>query len=263
MAALLLVLCYGMKAVVAVEARASGLQPLGLARWLAFAAIWFGMQPREFSPVPSGRVRVRSPSTVRLVLCGLVWSGAGVAVLVTTARCWHSEEHLQLAGLLFVLGFSMCVHFGLIHLLAALLRSCGFATEPQFHAPWRASSLQDFWGRRWNAAFAAMTVLAIYRPLASRIGRGAAIMAGFLASGLLHEVACSLPVRAGFGGPGAHFALHGVGVWIERWFERRGRLLRGVPARVWVWTWVLLPLPLLFHQPFLRGVVLPWLVAAR
>lgn len=28
---------------------------------------------------------------------------------------------------------------------------------------------------------------------------------------------------------------------------------------LWVYAWVLLPVPLLFHEPFLRGVVLPLL----
>ena len=56
----------------------------------------------------------------------------------------------------------------------------------------------DFWSRRWNLAFSEMTALGVYRPLSGNIGRKAATVAAFLASGLLHELAISLPVLAGY-----------------------------------------------------------------
>ena len=54
-----------------------------------------------------------------------------------------------------------------------------------------------------------MTAIAIYQPMVRVAGRGPALVTSFLGSGLLHELAISLPVRAGFGLPFAYFTLHG------------------------------------------------------
>jgi alginate O-acetyltransferase complex protein AlgI len=86
---------------------------------------------------------------------------------------------------------------------------------------------------------------------AGRLARAGA----FLVSGLLHELAISVPVRAGFGLPTVYFALHAVATGIE---PRLG--VRRWPAplgRLWTWAWVLVPLPLLFHRAFRDGMVLP------
>ena len=121
-------------------------------------------------------------------------------------------------------------------------------------APHRSRSLTEFWGRRWNLAFSEMTALAIYRPFRDRLGAATAVLASFAFSGLLHEAAISVPVRAGYGGPFAYFLLHGVLVLaekrlaLERW---------GVWNRAWTAAWLILPLPILFHPPFLRAVAWP------
>jgi alginate O-acetyltransferase complex protein AlgI len=54
-----------------------------------------------------------------------------------------------------------------------------------------------------------MTAMAVHRPLQRRLGRGPALLGSFLVSGLLHEVAISLPVRAGWGLPKLYFLLQG------------------------------------------------------
>jgi D-alanyl-lipoteichoic acid acyltransferase DltB (MBOAT superfamily) len=126
-----------------------------------------------------------------------------------------------------------------------------------FRAPLRSGSLTEFWARRWNLAFSEMTSIAVYRPLSPRTGRGPALLAGFLASGLLHEMAISLPVRAGFGLPLLYFAIHGGLVLVERALGRSGRSLSGWVGRGWAVLWLVGPLPILFHRPFLAGVVWP------
>ena len=101
--------------------------------------------------------------------------------------------------------------------------------------------------RRWNRAFSEFTARVIYRPLSGLTGRGTALVVAFVASGLAHEAAISWPVRAGYGGPSAYFALHAVLVWGER-------------ARGWrpgVLVPIFAPLPLLFHEPFLAGCLWP------
>jgi len=123
----------------------------------------------------------------------------------------------------------------------------------------RARSLNEFWGRRWNLAFSEMTALAVYRPLASRLGKGPATFVAFLFSGLLHELAISLPARAGYGLPTLYFAWHGGLVLIERSLERSNcpvdRL--GWLAHIWTLGWLALPFQIVFHPYFLNAVVWP------
>lgn len=57
--------------------------------------------------------------------------------------------------------------------------------------------------------------------------------------------------------PLLYFALHGGLMLIERALARRGRPLGGRLGRVWTLGWLALPLPILFHPPFLRGIVWP------
>jgi alginate O-acetyltransferase complex protein AlgI len=75
----------------------------------------------------------------------------------------------------------------------------------------------------------------------------------FLFSGLVHEVAISLPVQAGYGLPTLYFAIHGIAVMLEPRLFREG----SVAARLWTVLLVVVPLPMVFHEPLLAGVVWP------
>jgi alginate O-acetyltransferase complex protein AlgI len=158
-------------------------------------------------------------------------------------------------------GLSLILHFGLFNLLAAMWQRVGVNCRTLFRAPLKSRSVSEFWGRRWNLAFSEMTSIAVFRPLSKWWGCGPAVVAGFLFSGMLHELAISLPVRAGFGLPMAYFALHALIVHLEAYLKRRGRPVEGWgwPARIWTAAWLLVPLPLLFHAAFLNELVLPLL----
>jgi Membrane bound O-acyl transferase family len=252
----------GMKAVVSVEAQSAGGKPLEPWRWLAFAVAWPGMRSSLFTtagmpPLPGAGLLMRGG--LRQFLMG--WPLAFTAWLV-----WQEGREMLgpltaciLATVLFLVGLSLMLHFGAFNVLAGLWRLAGVDCRPLFRAPLLARSLTEFWGRRWNLAFAEMTALAIYRPLSARLGRGTAMAGAFLCSGLLHELAISVPVLAGFGLPLSYFALQGVLVLAERRLERtRWAMSRwGWLARVWTLGWLVLPLPALFHPWFLHGVVWP------
>jgi len=262
MLAIIGALLYGMKAVVSVEARADGMAVLSAWRWLGFAALWPGMRPAPFTRAGCGR----QPGAGALVGRGCVKGGIGLTVVGLAWLVWHhgrpslsDEAACILATVLLLTGLSLIVHFGIFNILAGLWRLAGVDARPLFRAPLAARSLGDFWGRRWNLAFSEMTARGIYRPLAGSLGRKGATVAAFLASGLLHELAISLPVLAGFGLPLSYFVLHGVLVLAERRLERAGRAVTGWGgwAHVWVLGWLALPAPILFHPPFLRGVVWP------
>ncbi|KAG8658281.1 hypothetical protein MANES_03G134704v8 [Manihot esculenta] len=72
----------------------------------------------------------------------------------------------------------------------------GFEIEPQFNEPYLATSLQDFWGRRWNLMVTSILRPTVYYPVHQFSKRLfgptwaslPAVIATFWVSGLMHEV---------------------------------------------------------------------------
>ncbi|CAN5819700.1 hypothetical protein BH23PLA1_BH23PLA1_37840 [soil metagenome] len=255
MLAIIAALLFAMKAVVAVEAQATGGRRLGWWRWLGFAALWPGMRPGPFARDARGPL----PGSEELLGMALARLVAGTALVALARLSWAGTGSRILATALLLPGLSLALHFGAFNLVAGAWRLAGIDCRPLFVAPLRSTSLGEFWGRRWNLAFSQMTAIAVYRPLVRRVGRRAALAASFLGSGLLHELAISVPVRAGYGLPLAYFALHGVLVMAEGRLARAGHPIGRAAwvGRVWTLAWLLAPLPILFHRPFLAGAVWP------
>ena len=197
----------------------------------------------------------------------------GVVLLFGVARI---APQPLLAGWIGMIGIILILHFGLFHLLAIGWRTAGIDVKPIMDAPLCSKSVSEFWSRRWNAAFNRLAFDFVFRPLARRRGRRSssdatkrsrrsstlplrggtriATLAAFLFSGLIHELAISLPAGAGYGLPTAYFLLQGIGILTERVLPRiRGRIftlaITAVPA-----FW-------LFHPPFVRNVILPFMKA--
>jgi hypothetical protein len=255
-------LLYGMKSVVTLKARADGMPILSTWRWLGFAAAWPGMRPSIFQSAGRGALR----GAWALVSFGCRLSVLGLAFAISAWAIWRfgrpslPELYAQIvATLALLVGLSLMLHFGVFNILAGVWRLAGVDARPLFRAPLASRSLNEFWSRRWNLAFSEMTALGIYRPMSVVIGRKSAKAAAFLASGLLHELAISVPVLAGFGLPFLYFLLHGALVLLERRLESAGRAVShwGVWSHVWVLGWLAAPMPILFHPWFLRGVVWP------
>lgn len=159
-----------------------------------------------------------------------------------------------------MIGIVLCLHFGLFHLLSLAWRRTGVNAAPIMNAPLRATSLAAFWGRRWNLGFSVPARRFLLKPLAARYGNAIAMLAVFLASGLLHELVISLPARADFGLPTAYFALQGVAMLVER--SAVGRwlgLTMGWRGRTFAMLCVVGPVFWLFHPPFVHRVILPFL----
>jgi alginate O-acetyltransferase complex protein AlgI len=245
-----------LKAVVSVEERIGGGVSLSPVRWLAFAAAWPGMRPSLFAGLGSRSL----PGGLRLMASGAVRLAAGAFLFLAARYAW-AEGHAILATALVLPGLSLLLHFGIFNILAGAWRLLGARCDALFRAPLRSRSLTEFWGRRWNLAFSEMTALGIYRPLEPRVGRPSAMAAAFLVSGLLHEIAISLPVNRGYGLPLSYFALHGLLRLAEQGLERAGHPIyrHAWIGRAWTIFWLVLPLPILFHRPFLAGVVWPLL----
>ena len=229
-------------------ARAQGtvLGPRATAEFLG----WMGMRPALFAKKRS----VDARGAAALAGHGARTFLAG-AVLFVSAR-FVAAAPLELTlkrgvvTIVAMIALSLMLHFGLFDMMAGFYRLRGVPVGKLFRAPLAARSLSEFWSRRWNIGFSEMIALVVHRPVRRTAGEGAALAASFLASGLLHELAISVPVRAGYGLPTAYFLLHGALVAIER---RMGR----PPGQLWTIFWLAAPLPLLFHPPFLRGVIWP------
>ncbi|MCA9213833.1 MAG: membrane bound O-acyl transferase family-domain-containing protein [Planctomycetales bacterium] len=261
MLAIIGILLYTMKIVVATEVCLSGKARLTVLQWIGFAGFWVGMRPALFAKVP----RAPRANTVSYFWRGITNLALGLVLVFAARGAWIASSEWDLSQRLFVStvlllpGVSLMLHFGAFNLLTGCWRILGAECDSVFHAPQKSKSLTEFWGRRWNLAFSEMTTLAVYRPLRGPCGNVFALLMGFVFSGVLHELAISVPVRAGFGWPFLYFVLHGIGILIEsRWFAL-AELIKSRPAigRLWTLSWIVIPLPILFHQPFLCGCVWP------
>ena len=261
MVALIAVLLYAMKSVVVVESRRPG-DPMPLMTWFCFAGLWVGMRPTLFSGVPGprqeGAAALIRQGIVRLVI-GCVFVAVAWMVWTPPQDSLRGSGQTVLATAFLLPGISLIAHFGLFNIVAGIWRQLGAKCRPLFRAPLLSRSLTEFWGQRWNMAFSEMTAIGVFRPLKGRIGPGPATAAAFLFSGLLHELAISVPAKAGFGLPLLYFAMHGVAMFIERHLERAGRPIHRKVwlGRLWTTGWLVIPLPILFHPAFLRGCVWP------
>jgi hypothetical protein len=243
-----------MKILVAVETY-SGENRLTIIQWLAFSLGWFGMRPALFEKLPSPSKEYRA-----LLLKGISRIFVGYCLLylsfVIDQYGWPQQYYVP--QLFLLIGVSLILHFGILNLSAASWRSVGVDVGELFRAPYKSKSLKEFWGKRWNLAFSEMTTLIAYRPLREKVGIEAAVVLSFLLSGLLHEIAISFPVNAGYGLPMIYFIIHAVAMQME---SRLGFVQRIIAHRFWSHVWVMgllvVPMPLLFHKAFMGNVLMP------
>jgi hypothetical protein len=227
-------------------------------RHLAYLLLWPGLDPAAFlNPRASA---VRQPTT-REWLFGAAKMLAGLVVLYGVARL-VPPEYPYLAGWVGMVGTILVLHFGSFHLISCFWRSLGVNARPLMHSPLTSVSLGEFWGRRWNTAFRDLTHRFLFRPLTARLGARGAVFAGFLFSGIVHDAVISVPAGGGYGGPTVFFVLQALGMLAER--SRTGRRIGLGKGRLgWLFTVLLLvlPAPLLFHPPFVEGIVVPFMRA--
>ncbi|KAI3820484.1 hypothetical protein L1987_08032 [Smallanthus sonchifolius] len=121
-------------------------------------------------------------------------------ILAVTVGAYQYKDNLHRNV---ILGFYCChVYLGVELVLAItaffvrLILGSDFEIEPQFNEPYLATSLQDFWGRRWNLMVTRILRPAVYDPireisspvLGKLWSRLPAIFATFVVSGLMHEL---------------------------------------------------------------------------
>ncbi len=144
----------------------------------------------------------------------------GAMLIWIVARTAYPERPL-LAGWLGLVGLILVLHFGTFHLLSLACRSDAVNATPVMRSPLLASSVADFWARRWNTAFHELASRLTLRPLRPAFGVTSATLLVFLASGVIHELVISVPAHGGYGLPTGYFLIQGLGVAGER--TRAGR----------------------------------------
>lgn len=249
MLAICAALLFGFKAVVGTGHLATGAAPMPVTRWLGFTLLWPGMSPAVFAGP-----RREAGDGAALVRRGLLRLTIGSLLVLLARLAWVGTARLEVAAPLLLVGLSLAFHFGLFTLSAGLWRLRGIPCAAPFQAPLAAKSLSDFWAHRWNRPFSELVQRTIYRPVAALAGRAAALFSGFLLSGVLHELAISVPARAGYGRPLAYFAFQGALVLLE---ERLGGGTSPLRGRLWTLLGFTLPLPLLLIPEFLRAAIWP------
>ncbi len=236
-----------------------GMPRAGVPAWrrTAYTCAWPGLDAGTFW---DARKTAPSPGAGEWMFA-IAKTGIGLILLFAVARYVPAARPIT-RGWIGMMGLVMSLHFGFFHLLSCLWRSKGIAARPLMDWPIRATGLSDFWGRRWNTAFRDFTHRFLFRPMSERLGPRRAVIAGFLFSGLIHDLVVSVPAGGGYGGPTLFFLLQGFGLLAER--SPTGRsigLCKGWRGRMFAFAILLLPAGWLFHRPFILHIILPFLHA--
>ncbi|TVU13320.1 hypothetical protein EJB05_40368, partial [Eragrostis curvula] len=173
--------------------------------------------------VAAGATASKAKPSYSLVSCA-----AKVAVIAALLRVYQFNHRLHLYVRLALYGVhAYCFLDLLLPCIAAAGAALGMEMEPQFNRPYLATSLREFWGRRWNLMVSAVLRPAVYDPVGARAGNAAGVVAAFLVSGLMHEVlVCYLTMRPPMGEMAAFFLLHGACCVAEVWCAQRWRRRR-------------------------------------
>jgi hypothetical protein len=228
-------------------------------RSAAYLFAWPGMDADEFLNPGAHTAR---PSATAWFWATLE-TALGATTLWVVARSFPASQPL-LRGWAGMAGLILLLHFGTFQIVALMWQAAGVNAKPIMSAPLRATSLAEFWGKRWNLGFRQLGYELIFRPLHRSLGVELAGLLVFLVSGLIHDLVISVPARGGYGLPTGYFLLQGAGITMEhsRWGKRLG-LAHG--ARGWLFMAVFVAAPVfwLFHPWFVMRVILPFMQAIR
>jgi alginate O-acetyltransferase complex protein AlgI len=215
--------------------------------------LYIGIQPRPFLPSyvppptlprPSGRSFLINAATGATFL----W---GVPLLLP------DETSLLVRAWFGLIGVAFLRLFAGFDLLALIYRGLGFPVEKPFVNPAAATSLRDFWGRRWNRFMSGLQRDLLFLPLARCVGVMAATLAVFLYSGVLHEFV-SVLAGSGYGGPTAYFLIQGAAFLFEgTGFGQRILFRAPLIGRLWTALVVIGPIALVAPPALLLDVIVP------
>jgi len=123
----------------------------------------------------------------------------------------------------------------------AVLRQDPAQWPPFFQSPWLATSLRDFWSRRWHQLYRRPFVVLGSWPLSFVFGRPGYILGAFLASGIFHHVVVlTLNGNVEMWCMLLSFGMMAAGIVLEDVFTAlTGRTVGGWNGRLWMMAWML------------------------
>jgi hypothetical protein len=226
-------------------------------RHAGYLLAWPGLDARAFlDPKRSASVL---PPSAREWISSVVKILAGAFIFWIVTR-WIPAAWPLLFGWTGMIGLILMLHFGLFHVLSCAWRSIGVDARPLMDRPLASVSVSEFWGKRWNTAFRDLTHRFLFRPFSSLLGPRWAIVAGFIFSGIVHDLVISVPSRGGYGWPTLFFAIQAIAMFVER--SDVGRAIGlGRGPRGWLFTMLALVVPAygLFHPPFVLNIIVPFM----
>ncbi|XVF26166.1 hypothetical protein REPUB_Repub13aG0275900 [Reevesia pubescens] len=121
-----------------------------------------------------------------------------IVLFALLLRVYDYSEYIHPTIILFLYYYHMyfCLEI-ILAMVAAVVRTLlGLELEQQFNEPYLSTSLQDFWGRRWNIMVTSILRVTVYEPVlnmgASFVGRKwaqiLAVFGTFVVSGVMHEL---------------------------------------------------------------------------
>ncbi len=225
--------------------------PLNSVQFLCFFLGTAGMRPKLFLTMDLRRFKFQTgllgKGSVRLIL--------GCTIYLISIF-YIPEKFYILKLMTSLVGISLFLHFGVLNIETWFWNCFGAKCNELFVSPLKSASLNEFWGKRWNLAFSEMTVITVFRPLKKNVSTETAEFCSFLVSGLLHEMAISVPVQKGYGLPLLYFLIHGILMHLEKKNSLVKKILsHRIGRHIWVISSLVLPMPILFHESFAREVV--------
>ena len=215
--------------------------------------LWIGVQPRPFLPS-----YVLPSSAPRPTWQGFLLNAAtGAVILWGVSYVLPDGTSLLIRAWVGLIGWAFLRFFAAFDGVTLLYRWLGFPVEKSFFNPAAATSLGDFWGRRWNRFMSGLMRDMLFIPLTRKVGAVGATLAVFLYSGVLHEFVSVLAHRS-YGGPTLYFLIQGIAFLVEGTRPVRRWLFRSsVVGRCWTALVVIGPIALVIPPDFLYDVIVP------
>ncbi len=196
--------------------------------------------------------RTRPVLSLRIIGRLMVEALAGGAACLWLWHIIHAQPPVT-AGALGRLLAGIVLFYAIGEFVADLVRfgflASGTAIRPIHETPIAATSLRDFWGKRWNHGMSVWFYRFVFSPLAHRHRPSLGLVCAFLVSAAIHAWLPLVALGASAAlSAGAFFCFQGVFILAE---DRLHVRAWPVPlARVWTLTVLLATLPL-FVYPYL------------
>ncbi|XP_031267102.1 acyl-CoA--sterol O-acyltransferase 1-like [Pistacia vera] len=159
--------------------------PLSLPRFIAMACLPIKIQQNPLSKSRKGHKSPLNYAIKCLLLAALL-----------QAYNYNNYLHPKLILVLYSFHIFFVLELTLAMVQALVRALFGLELEPQFDEPYLATSLQDFWGRRWNLMVTRILRPTVHEPVlyisARAVGRKwaplPAVFSTFLVSAAMHEL---------------------------------------------------------------------------